>query len=359
MSQMRVLVVDDEEEFVFTLVERLELRGIKAEGTTQGSEAIKRLQSRDFDVVLLDVKMPGIGGLEVIKKIKAERPQVQVILLTGHGSPEDVREGMASKAFDYLMKPVNIDDLIVILQNAANAREKKSETEVKDNRRLHEKGLAFMGMITASLSHEINNVITVINELSGLLDDLLKGAESGRPIENERLDAISQKISNQIKRGEMFVKLLNRFSHSVDEPIASFGIKELLEEITALCQRFAALKKTRLETNFSVENFAVVSSPFILQHAIYLCVETALEAARDVKLISIDFEKQESGCLIKIKSADAVQKTDKVQRTLSLILQLLEEWGGKVELIPYGDVGHTFTILLPFSPPDRPTGIKG
>jgi len=118
MESYRVLVVDDEEEFVSTLVERLQLRAIDAEGVTRGADALELLQKREFDIILLDVKMPGIGGLEVIRRIKAAHPKTEVILLTGHSSVEAVQEGMNAGALEYLMKPVDIEDLIRLFRKA-------------------------------------------------------------------------------------------------------------------------------------------------------------------------------------------------------------------------------------------------
>jgi len=118
MEGLRVLIVDDEEELVSALVERLTLRGFTAHGVTDGSSALSFLEGEACDVVLLDVKMPGLGGLEVIRRIKAKDPHMEVILLTGHGSVKSVEDGMALGAFDYLMKPVKIDNLVRILAAA-------------------------------------------------------------------------------------------------------------------------------------------------------------------------------------------------------------------------------------------------
>jgi two-component system, OmpR family, response regulator len=118
MRALQVLIIDDEEELVSALVERLNLRGFQARGVTAGGEALSLLQDQEFDVVLLDMKMPGLDGLEVIRRIKELRPSLEVILLTGHGSANAIEEGMALGAFDYLMKPVKIDDLVRILAAA-------------------------------------------------------------------------------------------------------------------------------------------------------------------------------------------------------------------------------------------------
>jgi len=119
---LRVLIVDDEDELVNALEERLNLRGFQAKGVTTGAEALAYLTETPCDVVLVDVKMPGLGGLQLVKKIKEERPKLGVILLSGHGSAKDAEEGMKLGAFDYLMKPVKIDDLVRVLHSAA-ARE--------------------------------------------------------------------------------------------------------------------------------------------------------------------------------------------------------------------------------------------
>ena len=123
MDGLRVLIVDDEEELVSALVERLNLRGFDASGVTTGEEALSFLGGRECDVVLLDVKMPGLGGLDVIRRIKEQRPRLEVVLLTGHGSVKSVEEGMARGAFDYLMKPVKIDNLVRVLAAAGRGRE--------------------------------------------------------------------------------------------------------------------------------------------------------------------------------------------------------------------------------------------
>ena len=120
MERLRVLFVDDEEELVSTVVERLELRDIDALGATSGPEALRLIEEHALDAVVLDVKMPGLGGFEVIKRIKEERPELAVVFLTGHGSVESASEGMRMGAFDYLMKPVDIDALIEILRRGAN-----------------------------------------------------------------------------------------------------------------------------------------------------------------------------------------------------------------------------------------------
>jgi len=120
MDRLRVLVVDDEEELVSTVCERLSLRGIDADGVLTGVAAIGNMRETAYDVAVVDVKMPGMDGLEVMRKIRALRPEVPVILLTGHGSVKESKIGLEEGAFDYLMKPINIEDLIVKMREAVS-----------------------------------------------------------------------------------------------------------------------------------------------------------------------------------------------------------------------------------------------
>ena len=114
---------------------------------------------------------------------------------------------------------------------------------MNDNRLLHDMELAFFGTITASVSHELNNVLSIINEYSGLLDDLVSGDNKDKPIEKERIQKIALNIAKQIKREQGIIKLLNRFAHRVDNTLVKFNLNELVTDITRLSQRFASLKR--------------------------------------------------------------------------------------------------------------------
>ena len=121
MQDIKVLLVDDEIEFVTTLAERLEIRDITTLVANDGASALKIIDEERPPVVVLDVMMPGIGGFDVLKKIKEDYPATKVILLTGRGSTKDGIEGMKLGAFDYLMKPVKIEGLINKMNKACEA----------------------------------------------------------------------------------------------------------------------------------------------------------------------------------------------------------------------------------------------
>ncbi len=110
---MRVLLVDDEQELVSTLAERLAFREIEAEWTTSGHDALQLLSDKPFDIAVIDVKMPVISGFELKRKMQTLRPELKYIFLTGHGSQQDYITGQSEAGTDYyLIKPVDIDTLI-------------------------------------------------------------------------------------------------------------------------------------------------------------------------------------------------------------------------------------------------------
>jgi DNA-binding NtrC family response regulator len=117
-GNFNILIVDDEEDFRITLVKRLQKRNMNVFGAESGSQALKMMNSMVFDVVVLDVKMPGMDGIETIREMKKKNPLTEVILLTGHASMESGIEGMKLGAFDYIMKPVNIDELLEKIRQA-------------------------------------------------------------------------------------------------------------------------------------------------------------------------------------------------------------------------------------------------
>ncbi len=129
MEKFAVLIVDDEVDFVETMVKRLKDKGLDVEGVHSGKEALKILNARDFDVCVLDVKMPGIDGIEALAEMKKKRPYMEVIMLTGHGSVESGVRGLQLGAYDYIMKPVPFADL---LKKIISAYERKVIEEERE-----------------------------------------------------------------------------------------------------------------------------------------------------------------------------------------------------------------------------------
>jgi DNA-binding NtrC family response regulator len=133
--EAKVLLVDDEEQFLDALSQRLETRGIKVDSVTSGEDAVKKVEDQNFDAIMVDLAMPGIDGIETLKRIKEKRPDLEIIMLTGHGTVKSGIEAMKLGAEDFLEKPVDLNELLAKIGEAKNKRmlvvEKGRQEEVQ------------------------------------------------------------------------------------------------------------------------------------------------------------------------------------------------------------------------------------
>jgi DNA-binding NtrC family response regulator len=132
----RVLLVDDEEEFVETLAERMRNRGMEVATSNSGGDALELIEAEPYDVVVLDLQMPGMDGIEALAKIKRRQPDIQVVLLTGHATVEKGVEAMKKGALEFLEKPIDLSKLAEVIHNAKAEKmvlvEKDTEERIRE-----------------------------------------------------------------------------------------------------------------------------------------------------------------------------------------------------------------------------------
>lgn len=127
-KKIKILLVDDEQEFVKTLAERIQLRDLGSDIALNGEEALELVKDQVPDVMVLDLRMPGIDGMEVLKRVRKEYPEVQVIILTGHGTHKDEKEARKLGAYEYFQKPVDVDKLVKTIKDAYRRKFETSMT---------------------------------------------------------------------------------------------------------------------------------------------------------------------------------------------------------------------------------------
>lgn len=120
--ETEVLLVDDEEQFVSALSARLQLRGLKVEAVSNGKEALALVEKKAFDAIVLDLVMPGINGIDILRRMKTFEPGLQIIMLTGHGTVTAGVEAMKSGALDFLVKPFDLNALLARIATAKSNR---------------------------------------------------------------------------------------------------------------------------------------------------------------------------------------------------------------------------------------------
>jgi len=171
-----------------------------------------------------------------------------------------------------------------------------------------EQGLKFFGKMSATISHEINNALAIINENAGLLQDFTLMADKGIPLDPKRLNSLAGKVIQQIRRAEGIVRNMNRFAHSVDESSKSVNLSDIVEFVAALSSRFASMRGVTLEPKPTAVPVTITTNPFFLENLIWLCLDFAMDAAGEGNTIDIITEKTENGAQVRIMQVEDLAK---------------------------------------------------
>jgi C4-dicarboxylate-specific signal transduction histidine kinase len=160
-------------------------------------------------------------------------------------------------------------------------------------------GLQFFGKISASISHELKNVLAIINENAGLLEDLTLMADRGVPLDPARLNAMAEGVKKQIGRADAIIGNMNRFSHSADQTITTVDLAQTIELAIAVTARFAAMQGIKIDLQLPDNPVALQTAPFFLINLVWLCLEFAMSAGGDEKQIEVAAEAAQDGVRIR------------------------------------------------------------
>lgn len=150
-----------------------------------------------------------------------------------------------------------------------------------------ETGLIFFGKMSASISHEIKNVLAIINENAGLLEDFTFMMDQGKPVEPDRLKNLARTMMKQVSRADLILKKMNRFAHSIDDPVREVDLNKTLELITALADRLAAMRGVRLDIHPAPNPVMLKTAPFHLLNLLWLTLEFAMGVAGPDKTVEL------------------------------------------------------------------------
>jgi signal transduction histidine kinase len=208
----------------------------------------------------------------------------------------------------------------------------------------YEKGLNFFGAIVRSLSHQLANVMAIITELTGLMEDFLDATGEGSPLDPSRIENIVGRIVKQLGRGNDYIKRLNRFGHSVDHPRTIIEAGEILERVVGYSRRFAVLKKMSLTHSRPEADISIEGSPFDLQHVLYRCLDVALSASNQGAELSVALEAADGGARFTVSGQEAGDDGAEVSSRLTLARQLVEGVGGKLDSAT--DPGRPLSLVV-------------
>ena len=353
MDDLKVLFVDDEQELVTTVLERLHFRGVAAVGATSANQALEIIRRERFDVVLLDVRMPGLDGLGMIKILKRENPDLPVIFLTGHGSKEDAEEGLRSGAHDYLMKPIDLDHLLELVAKVTESQ-RKARREEPVAPRPQRGDLEFISQVVTDQSHEMTNVLNNMNEILGLAKDAVASELQPTPAVQDRLNSYLQRVDGQLRRGVEVSRSINRFGHALDTTVIRVDLDTAIAHSIDLLERRARYARVRVESTTPSEVCEIDTIPVLLYEALRRCMAAGIMAAEGGGLLRVSHRACDGGALVTVESEHDIPSTTHLGAVLERLKIIVEDLGARLVAFPGDGQDRRFELHLPPSPDPLP-----
>ena len=371
IKNIRLLLVDDEADFRKTLAKRLMKREIAAHQAGDGDECLAVLAEHGMDVVVLDVKMPGMNGIETLHRIKNKYPATEVILLTGHAATQDGVEGIKSGAFDYLTKPVEFDHLLGKIVQAyekiLGEKQKKEAAAYKariEQQMIATERLAALGTLAAGVAHEINNPLAIINEAAGYLISLLQKSELADMPRKAVFEKVLDKIETSVKRARAITHQLLADVRKTESILAEVDVNQLVDETVQLVRKEAQDKGIEVSVQTADGLKPIWADPNQIRQVLINLLSNATHATAQGGRISIQVKPTDRGVSIAvIDTGSGIPKENLAkifepffstkspdQGTglgLFVTRQIVEKFGGSVTVDSRIGHGTQFTVQIP------------
>ena len=205
---------------------------------------------------------------------------------------------------------------------------------------LSQTGLQFFGRISASISHEIKNVLAIVNENAGLLEDFTLLADRGKPIDPARLKLMATAVQKQVGRADEILKNMNRFAHSIDETMAEVDLNQTIELFMALTDRFTAMRGVKVDLQLPENTLTIPTAPFFLMNLLWLCLDFSMSTSGDEKRVELVVEETEASVRIRFRRLAGLSQgpletfpSDREKNLLTVLAADLTVEHGRKEII--------------------------
>lgn len=307
-DEKTLLLVDDEEGFRATIAKRLGKRGFVLIQASSGEECLEILSKEPMDVVVLDVKMPGMNGIETLKAIKQTYKKTQVILLTGNVAVSDGIEGIKSGAFDYLTKPVEIDHLVNKIKQAFEIirleEEKQEELEYRaklEKKMIDTERLVSLGTLSTGIAHEINNPLAIINESAGFMKQVVSAPEMFEYSQRDALLMGIEKIEKSVKRARKITHQLLGHVKKQGSQFSEVNLKALLYETLGLLKKELEDKNIKIIWKIDKEKNVFWSDPYQIRQVLMNLLNNAIHAVKKNGSITLSISDIDDDIILEIE----------------------------------------------------------
>jgi signal transduction histidine kinase len=394
-NKERILIIDDEEEVRFSLQTLLERRGYATRTADNGKAALEILCKDKFDLVVLDIKMPGIGGISVLEKIRQSEGEevtaearMPIIILTGFADEGTAIKAMRLKADDYILKPFDVDQFIYVIEKCLRVKmlekerlsyNKKLEQMVEERTRNLEKAqsqiiqsakMTAVGQLGAGVAHELNNPLGGVLGYAQLIIETFKQSQND-PEKLGQCKAYAEFIEREALRCKKIVENLLNFSRKPkSEKLDCQGVNEALQETLSVCGNQLKLKQIKVIVNIDPDLRDVMCIKNQVQQVfanLILNAQQAMEEGGTLKIKAFNVvEREQTVNKIKIQFIDqgkgiAKENLKKIfdpfftTKTttngtglgLSVSYQIIRAHDGTIEVESEEGKGTTFSIVLP------------
>lgn len=289
-----LLLVDDEEGFRTAIARRLGKRGFSPLQASNGEECLDILGRVPMDVVVLDVKMPGLSGIDTLKAIKQAYKKVQVILLTGNVAVADGIEGIKSGAFDYLTKPVEIDHLVNKIKQALELtrleEEKREEQAYRarlEKKMIDTERLVSLGTMSTGIAHEINNPLAIINESAGFMKQVISAPDMPDSARKEALLMGIEKIEKSIERARKITHQLLGYVKKQASQFSQVDLGVLLKETLGLVKKDLEEKEIQIVWKTDENKNVLYSDPYQIRQVLMNLLTNAVHALKKKGILTL------------------------------------------------------------------------
>ena len=373
MENIRLLLVDDESDFRAPLKKRLHKRGFIILEAGSGDECQAVMKEAAVDVVVLDVKMPGMSGIEVLAWIKENYQKTEVIMLTGHASAVDGVEGIKQGAFDYLTKPVEFDHLVQKIGQAVEKSrrdaEKQQEAEFKakmEQQMISTERLASLGTLSTGIAHEIDNPLAIIKESAEYMRLLLGKAEhADMPRKSDFENAVG-KIETAIERAKRITHQLLGFVRKPATFFAETDLNVLVAETVEFAAKEAESKGIQIVQDMEGANGIIWSDPYEIRQILFNLLTNAIAAIESGGTITVSLKDTDSRVMLCVEDTGEGIPKENLEKIfepffttkppgkgtglgLYVMNGITKRLGGKIDITSRVGKGTRFQVTLPRS----------